>query len=162
VLDGEALGWPGVEDARPREPVYGAYLYLSTLAALVVAAVLLTAYVSIGAAWVSLQTWLLTVPEASAHLWRDSYFAQTLSSLAQAREVGGWLALKAASCGLAASAIGIWLGTRAKRSILDINAGVAAAIGIAISAVLLIHTALTTIEFREPPASVPGLAGPAN
>jgi ABC-type nitrate/sulfonate/bicarbonate transport system ATPase subunit/ABC-type transporter Mla maintaining outer membrane lipid asymmetry permease subunit MlaE len=83
----------------------GAYLYASTLAALVVAAVLLTAYVSICAAWVSLQTWLLTVPDASAHIWRDSYFARILSSTAQATEVGAWLALKAATCGLAAAGI---------------------------------------------------------
>ena len=127
---------------------YRWYLHLSTLAALVAAALLLTAYVSICAAWVSLQTWLLTVPEASTLSWSDSYFVQTLGSPARARDVGQWLALKAACCGLAASAVGIWLGTSAKRSILDIHRAVAATIGIGISAVLLIHIAIATLEFR--------------
>lgn len=123
------------------------YWYLSTVLAMLIASLALTFMVAVASSWVSLQTFLAVDAGGAADLWRDRYYVKVLASEALAGEAVFWICLKALLCGFGTAVIAMALGLRPVRSNFDIDRNVSLAISGSISTVLLIHTALSLLEF---------------
>ena len=125
------------------------YWYLSTVLAMLIASLALTSMVAVASSWVSLQTFLAIDADGAADLWRDHYYVKVLATEVLAVEAAFWVCLKALLCGFSTALIGITLGLRPVRSNFDIDRNVSLAISGGISTVLLIHTALSLLEFAN-------------
>ncbi|MEM7393512.1 MAG: ABC transporter permease [Verrucomicrobiota bacterium] len=78
--------------------------------------------------------------------WKAVYYDQILSAQSLLPVGTGWIAGKMALCGLAIGVVSIWFGLRPKRSVVDVNAGIAWAIIWSTLLVLLIHAGFAMLE----------------
>ena len=123
------------------------YIQFTIMVTLVFSSLLVTV-MSMGiSAWVSMETWSALFPDSSRHVFRESYFFSLTAGDGIVPNGTGWVLAKvmgsAAAIGLASMVFGL----SEKNSVVDINRGIAQAIVISVSLLLVIHTIVSIIEF---------------
>ena len=123
------------------------YLQTTILAALVISGLLMTV-MSLGiSAWVSMETWSLLFPDDSLHIWRESFFSSLTRGDGLLPQGTGWVLAKVVGSAAAIGFAGLYFGLAEKKSVIDINRGIAQSIVTSVSLLLVIHTAVSLIEF---------------
>jgi ABC-type transporter Mla maintaining outer membrane lipid asymmetry permease subunit MlaE len=123
------------------------YIQFTIMVTLVFSSLLVTV-MSMGiSAWVSMETWSALFPDSSRHVFRESFFFSLTAGDGIVPNGTGWVLAKvmgsAAAIGLASMVFGL----SEKNSVVDINRGIAQAIVISVSLLLVIHTIVSIIEF---------------
>ena len=115
---------------------------LTILAALVISGLLMTV-MSLGiSAWVSMETWSLLFPDDSLHIWRESFFSSLTRGDGLLPQGTGWVLAKVVGSAAAIGFAGLYFGLAEKKSVIDINRGIAQSIVTSVSLLLVIHTAV--------------------
>ena len=126
---------------------YRLYLGGSILLATLLASGLMFLVCWFISAWISYGTWSFLHPFQPMALWKELFF-QNLFPDDRMVPVGlSWVAAKMAASGLAIAVMGLLAGAAEKRSVLDINRGIAQSLIAGTSLVLMIHTIFAFIEF---------------
>jgi len=123
------------------------YIHFAILVTLVLSSLLMTA-MSLGiSAWVSMETWSVLFPDSSLHVWREGFFFTLTAGEGFIPDGTGWTLAKIVGSAAAIGFAGLVFGLAEKNSVVDINRGIAQAIVASVSLLLVIHTAVSLVEF---------------
>ena len=98
---------------------------------------------------ISYLAWQQLHPGESWQLWRELFLSQVWPPGRAVPKGLDWIALKAVLSALAIAGASLWFGLGRKDSVIDINRGIANAIIVGVSAVLVIHTVVALFEFSS-------------
>ncbi len=123
------------------------YIQSTILVTLVISSLVMTA-MSLGiSAWVSMETWSALFPDSSRHIWRESFFFSLTTGAGIFPNGTEWVVAKVVGSAVAIGLASLVFGLSEKNSVVDINRGIAQAIVISVSLLLVIHTIVSIIEF---------------